>query len=192
MPRTLTSGMRTALLSSQTQPSIFVSIAFASATVCLWSGLGSVTWGGHTWLGLGALMGTTAAEDAATVEARGIGITISGLAPTLYADCRDDFKLGLPAVVYLGFWSAGSLVADPVVVWSGRTDQPEAEVAPDVVTVTIACENRLTDMNVAADRRLTNEDQQMDWPGDLGLQFVDGLQEAALFWGQSATVTTNV
>jgi hypothetical protein len=190
--RSLPPALVAALVAPGSQPSLFVSITFATATAYLWSGLGSVTWGGHTWLGLGALMGVTASEDAATVEARGIAITISGLEPTLFADCRDEFRLGLPVALYLGFWSGGALVSDPVVVWSGRTDQPESEVGPDNVTVTIGCESRLVEMNIAADQRLTNETQQLYWPGDLGLQFVDGLQEAALFWGQTATVTTNV
>ena len=192
MPRTSNNALLTALLSPETQPSLFVELTFASAVVRMWSGLGSVTWGGHAWLGMGSLMAISGVEDAATIEARGMTVTISGLDPNLLSESMTDFKLGLPARMWLGFWSGGSLVADPLPSWAGRTDQPTIDVAPDVVTISIACENRLVDMDVPADRRLTNEDQQMDWPGDLGLQFVDGLQEAALVWGQHATVTTNV
>jgi hypothetical protein len=184
--------MITALTALESQPALFVELTFATETARVWSGRGSVTWGGHEWLGLGSLMGITSAEDAATVEARGIAVTVSGLDPALLADALVDYRLGLPAVVSLGFWSGGALVDSPTVVWAGRTDQPVADVAPEDVTITIACESRLATMNVATDRRLTNEDQQLDYPGDLGLQFVDALQEAALFWGQHATVTTNV
>jgi hypothetical protein len=188
----MSTAMAAALAAPGTKPSLFVSIPFASATVYMWSGTGSVTWGGHTWLGMGALLEITAAEDAATVEARGIAITLSGLDPVLFADCRDEFVLGQPVVIYLGLWSGGSLVASPIVVWAGRTDQPTFDIQPDAVTVTIACENRLADMNVAVDRRLTNQDQQMDWPGDLGFQFVDAIQEQTLFWGTQPNTTNNI
>ena len=175
-----------------TQPSLFVQIQFAPDTVYLWSGRGSVAWGGHTWRGMGLLLELTAAEDAATVEARGIAITLSGLDPVRFAECRDEFALGMPVTVYLGLWSGGELIPSPIPVWSGRTDQPVFEVGPDVVTVTMACENRLADMNVAVDRRLTNQDQQMDWPGDLGFQFVDALQEQTLWWGTMPNTTNNI
>ena len=44
-------------------------------------------------------------------------------------------------------------------------------------------------MNVAVDRRYTDEDQQMDYPGDLGFQFVNGIQEAQIYWGRSPSST---
>jgi hypothetical protein len=188
----MSSAMAAAIQLPGSQPSLFVAITFASATVYMWTGTGSVTWGGHTWLGMGSLMEITAAEDAATVEARGISITLSGLNPTIFADCQNEFLLGQPVVVYLGLWSGGSLVASPIPVWAGRTDQPTFEIDPEQVIVTIACENRLADMNVAVDRRLTNQDQQMDFPGDLGFQFVDALQEQTLFWGTQPNTTNNI
>jgi hypothetical protein len=183
MPRQMSSGMIAALSAAELNPAAFVQIAFATATVYVWSGIGSISWNGQTWTGLGSLLGLSVMEDAATVEARGITVTLSGIDPTLLSDCLGEFQLGQPVAVYLGLYSGGSLISSPVATWVGRLDQPTIDVGADNVTISINCENRLLDMNVAVDRRLTHEDQQMDYPGDLGLQFVAGIQEMTLFWG---------
>lgn len=192
MPRAMSSGMLAALESAYLQPAVFVQMQFATATVYIWSGVGTISWNGHTWVGLGSLLSVTVMEDAATVEARGITVTLSGLDAGLLSDCLTEFQLGLPVSVCFGLYSGGSLIASPITSWAGRMDQPTIDVAGDTVTIAINCENRLLDMNVAVDRRYTNQDQQMTWPGDLCFQFVDGIQEMTLYWGQQANSTNNI
>ena len=193
MPRAgATGAMLAALQSPNLQPAIFVSIQFKTTTAYIWSGIGTITWNNQTWTGLGSLLNFAPIESAATVEARGITILISGLDATLLSDCLTEFQDGLAVAVYFTAYSNGSLIPSPITAWSGRTDQPTFTVAGDSATVAIACENRLIDMNIAIDRRLTHQDQQMEWPGDIGLSFVNGLIEVTLLWGQQATVTTNI
>ena len=192
MPRTTSPTLLAALQARDLQPAIFVQIQFVSAIVRLWSGAGSVTWNGQTWIGIGSLLGVSVIEDAATVEARGISITLSGLDASLLAGALSYFKTGLPASVLFGAYSGGSLIATPIVSWSGRTDIPEISYDGETATITIACENRLADSNIPVDRRYTNQDQQMTWPGDLCFQFVDGLQEMTLFIGGQANTTNNI
>ena len=174
------------------QPALFVQIQFATTTAYIWSGVGSVTWNGQTWLGLGSLLGVGMIESAPTVEARGITITLSGLDPALLASTLTDFKAGMPVSVLFGMYSGGVLIATPIISWSGRTDLPEVSYDGETATITIDCENRLADSNVPADRRYTHQDQQMTWPGDLGFQFVNATQEFTIFWGQSANITNTI
>ena len=192
MPRTTDSGLIAALTAPNLQPAIFVLLAFTSGPQYLWSGIGSVTWNGQTWTGLGPLLMLSPIYDGATVEARGISVTLSGLDSTLLPLCMSDFALLLPAAVYLGLYSGGSLISTPITAWAGRMDQPTIDCSGEDATITIALEDRLLDMNVAVDRRLTNQDQQMTWPGDLGLQFVDAVQEITVYWGQGAQSTNNL
>jgi hypothetical protein len=181
-----------ALQAKDLQPVIFVQITFRTATVYLWSGFGSTTWNGQIWSGLGPLLLISTPDDGATVEAKGIVITLSGLDANLLPDCLNEFQLGAPAIVYLGLYSGEVLIDSPIISWSGRTDQPTIDVPGEDATISINCENRLIDMNVAVDRRYTQQDQQMDWPGDLGLQFVSGLQELTIYWGQVPNSTNNI
>jgi hypothetical protein len=192
MPRAMSTAMLAAIQATSLQPGIFVQIAFRSTTAYLWSGVGSIVWNGETWSGMGSLLSFAAVEEGATVMARGVTIVLSGLDAALLTDCNSDFELGLPVIIYFGLFSAGSLIADPIETWAGRTDQPTVEVTGTEATISINCESRLLDMNVPADRRYTNEDQQMDHPGDLGFQFVNAIQEITIFWGQQAHSTNNI
>jgi hypothetical protein len=188
----MSTAMVAAIQSNNLQPALFVQASFSNETVYIWSGTGSITWNGQTWAGLGALLGVSAAEDGSTVEARGITITLSGLNSALLAEALGSYQLGLPVTVYLGFFSDGSLVASPIAAWAGRMDQPTIEVGADTATISINCESRLIEMNNSVDRRYTLQDQQMDHPGDLGFQFVDGLQEMTLNWGHYPATGANI
>jgi hypothetical protein len=193
MPRDMSAAMLAAVAASDLRPAIFVTAAFTSGTVYMWTGFGSVTWGGHTWLGVGSFGSISTIEDGATVEARGVTLTLSGIDQALLTGVLDEFILGAPATIYLGlFNSSNALIADPVVAWAGKMDQPTIDVGADSAIISINCENRLVDMNISVQRRYTNEDAQLDYPGDKGFEFVNTLQQKAVFWGHTPNSLNNV
>ena len=186
MPRTLTAPFLAATQATLLRPALFIEAHFISGPLYVWSGFGSITWNSQTWVGIGSLGSVSTIEEGSTVEAKGITLTMSGIDATLLADVLGEFQVGLPALVSLGlFDSTGALIADPVTSWSGRMDQPTIDVDGTAATIAINCESRLLDMNVAVDRRYTNEDQQLDHPGDRGLEFVNSIQEVVIYWGRS-------
>lgn len=219
MPRTISSGFAQAINSRETQPALFFEIHFVSGPVYIWSGYQSIDWNGHTWLGAGGLVNVSTIEESSTVEAKGITISMSGISTDFLSDILLEFQVGLPAIVYLGFFDTtgtesgggygsggygeggygsgagggiGSLIPDPVISWSGRTDQPTIEMDGTTATISVNCENRFVEMNVAVDRRYTNEDQQLDFPGDRGMEFVNSIQDVRIFWGQVPSSKNNL
>jgi hypothetical protein len=185
--------MITALSASTVAPAIFVRIAFSDEVMNIWSGIGSIAWNGETWLGVGTLMAISTPEDSSQLEAKGITLSFAGIDATLLPQALNNITLGTPVTVYLGLYDdIGALIDGPVIAWSGRMDQPTFDVSATEVTLAINCENKLLDMNVPVDRRYTNQDLQMEHPGDLGLMFVDGLQECTIYWGTSPITTANV
>lgn len=192
MPRDIDPSLIVALQQPSLQMAVFVTLTFASGPVNIWSGVGTVTWQGKTWIGLGSLLGMTGFEEGTTVQARGITITLSGLDPSLLSGCMNDFRLGLPAGVYLGFYVGGALNPNALTSWAGRMDQPSISLGGTEATIAINCESRLIDMDVPSDRRYTLQDQQMTWPDDLGFQFVQAIQEVNVTWGQQTTSTPNI
>src|SRR5579872_2803700 len=115
MPRSMSGAQLTAIQATELLPAVFVQMGFNGVSVYLWSGVGSITWNSQTWTGLGSLLRITTAEDAATVEARGITITLSALDAALLPDCLNDFQLGLPVTVYLDFYVSGVLTGSPLI-----------------------------------------------------------------------------
>lgn len=188
MPRSMTAGMSSEIGGTLLRPAFFVQIQFGSETVYLWTGTQNIAWNGQTWLGVGALGSISTVEEGSNVEAKGVTLTLSGFDATLLTDVLVDFRLGLPVVVYLGLFDAtGALIPDPITSWAGRTDQPTVEVTGETASISINCESRLLSMNVAADRRYTNDDQQIESPGDEGFKFVAGIAEMQIYWGRTPT-----
>jgi hypothetical protein len=142
---------------------------------------------------VGSLGEVSVIEEGTTIEAKGITLKLSGIDPTLLSGVLTDFRVGLPALVYLGMFDAGgSLITDPIISWAGRTDQPTIEMDGSTATISINCENRLVEMNTAVDRRLTNEDQQLDHLGDRGLEFTASITDVQVYWGRSPSSHNNL
>ena len=193
MPRNMTQGFLGAMQGAVLRPALFVQAAFVSGPIYVWSGIGQITWNGQVWTGIGTLGSISTIEEGSTVAAKGITLTLSGIDASLLNEVMTEFQVGLPVSVTLGvFDTNNALIADPVCCFSGRMDQPTIDVTGTLATIAINCENRLVEMNVAVDRRYTDEDQQMDYPGDLGFQFVNGIQEAQIYWGRSPSSQNNL
>jgi hypothetical protein len=193
MPRSITTDQLAALQASGLLPAFFVTATFRTGPIYVWTGFGSIAWGGHTWLGIGTLGAISVIEEGSTVQAKGITLTLSGINAALLADVLTEFQLGAPVAVYLGLFSGGrTLIGDPIPSWAGSMDQPTIDVAAESAVISINCESSLLDMNIPVYRRYSNEDQQLDFPGDKGLEFVSAIQETTIYWGRVPNNQNNV
>lgn len=191
MPREMSSAMLAAIGGREIAVAIFVEATFANETVRVWTGHQSIDWNGHTWVGVGTMGSISPIGEDAAVEAKGVTLTFSGFDAGLLGDVMEQFVVGQPVTVYLGLFNAGVLIASPITSWAGRLDQATVDVGVEA-SISINCESRLLDMNVAVDRRYTADDQQRDWPGDLGFTFVNAIQEMTLYWGTAPTSAGNI
>lgn len=187
MPRSLSAGMQTAIAGGILYPAIFIQAQFLTGTVYIWTGLGSIVWNGHTWQGVGSLLSVAAIEEGSTVEARGISITLSGVNNALLADVLQEFQVTAPVTIYLGLFAGSplALLDSPVTCWAGKMDQPVIDVGAETATISIAAESRMILHNVPCERRYTQDDQVIDYPGDQGFQFVTSIVNQNLYWGRT-------
>lgn len=193
MARQMSPAMLAAIQSNNILPAIFCSILFQTGAVYLWTGYGSIVWGGNTWQGIGNLGEITTVEEGADVQARQVVLSLSGFDADLVSLLLTELKVGSPAALYLGLFSASppALLADPIPIWAGRTDQNTIEVGGETASVSLNCESRLLDLNSNAARRYTNDDQRLDYPQDAGLQFVYSIMEVIISWGAKPTSALN-
>jgi hypothetical protein len=183
--RVASASMIAALQARTLHPALFVQATFLNGPVYVWSGAGTLSWNGQTWQGVGTLGSVSTIEEGTTVEAKGITISLSGIDNTLLTDVLGNYRLGLPVTVWLGlFDDAHNLIPDPIISFAGRMDQPTLTVGAETSTLSINCESRLLDMNVPCNRRFTQDDQQIDYPGDRGFEFVNAIQDVTIYWGR--------
>jgi hypothetical protein len=193
MPRSyLTSGQIAALGSNQMQPAIFLYAEFSSGPIYLWTGTGSIAWGGNTWIGMGGIGDITPIEEGGDVQARGLSLNLSGFDSSLLSHLLtpNEFVLGKTVILYMGlFDGAGSLIDTPFVLWSGRIDQPHIHVDGATASINIQCQDKIIDLNTPVDRRWTDADQQLVHPGDKAFEFVNTIQNMTIYWGRTANNT---
>lgn len=168
---------------------VFVALDFASGPVRVWSGLGDVQWDGATWRGVGDLMGISSVEESADVRSNVVTLTLAGV-PNSVIDIAmsDAWKNRIARIWFAVFEPDGSLAAEPTLVLRGRMDQltySEGETANFALTV----ETRLADLERPRVRRYTTEDQQQEYPGDRGFDYVESIAAGAeLAWGRPNAV----
>lgn len=188
MSRGLTSAMQTAIAAGNVYPVLFGWFDFTGGAVRVCSHNQSVSWDAQTWTGLGDLVRVEPVRESREVRAQSLSFVLAGISSTLIGEVLANRSRGRECALWFGaFNSAGVLLADPVKIFSGRMDQPTIEDTGDTCTVTIAAESRLVDLQRSRERRYTDADQQNLYSGDLGLQYVAGLQNREIVWGQGSS-----
>jgi hypothetical protein len=193
MPRNIGPNFLLALQEGWLYPVIFVEIYFSTGPVRLCSFNQPLLLNGLVFDAVGQLLQVSTIEDAATVHARGISVSLSGFDPAFLPLVLDDFQVGLAATIYFGVFNTQTAqqVAETVIAWAGRTDEPTITFDENSATISIACESLLMDMNTPVPYRNTNQDQQIFHPGDLGFSWVNAIQSVPIYWNQTANSDGN-
>ena len=69
--------------------------------------------------------------------------------------------------------------------FSGYMDQMNIQENPDTSTIELTVENKLIDLERPRVARYTSAYQKSVYPGDLGMDFIEDLQDKEIIWGRS-------
>jgi hypothetical protein len=187
MSRALTTGMLAAIATGQVKPIFMVEAEFSGGTVRLFTGYGSVSWNGKTWTGDAGLLRISNVQEVSELQAVNFTISLNGQVSALASIALDQVRRGLAGTVWLGLLNdSGALIADPYQCFKGRADKPDIIPDPNDAVIAVAYESRMIVATKAKSRRYTSEDQKIDFPADLGFDYVPSLQDATFTWGNGA------
>jgi len=184
--RDLTAGFIAELEARVKSVAIFYEAEFASGGVNLWTGSGEITWDSKTWTGVGSIIQISSVTETSDVRADGLTFTLSGITEAIRSIILQEVRQGKPGTVYIGFIDAsGAVVADPANAFEGRLDVPKMDDSGTAISVSIAYETRLRDLERVREERYTNQSQQVNHPGDIGFEYVPSLQDWNGIWGRA-------
>jgi hypothetical protein len=187
MSRALTSAMQTASTADLVRPIFLVQMAFPTANLNMWSGIGDLTVGGVDYIGAGNLLSVGDISESTELQANGIRLMLSGVSGALITKARDEDYQGRELKVLLGAMdSSNSLIADPVIMFSGFMDTMSINDAGETAIISVTAENRLIEFEKTRVRRYTAEDQKIDFPNDKGLEYVAEMAEKEIVWGRNS------
>ena len=189
MSRTLTTAMRDETIASVVRPAYFVRMIFDSGespnVLNLWNGVGDLAFGGNTYTGVGDLLAISQITETADIQATGINVSLTGVKSSFIVIAKDHDYQGRALTVSLGaFDASGSLIADPVIVFSGFMDTMTISENGAYSTIIISVENKLIAFERSKIRRYTAEDQKIDHPTDKGFEFVTAIVQKDIIWGR--------
>ena len=184
MSRPIGTATAAVVATAQVYLCVFLELLFNPDPLRIWTGIGDFVWGDKTFTGAGDLLGVGTAEE--TTETRAVALTVSLSAiPTEIIDhaLNADYR-GKTGTMWMAATDAsGQFLDQPVQFYQGRMDVM-SWTEGSTATISLTIESRLADLDRARERRYTDRDQQDEYPGDLGFQFVDMLQNTFIQWGQ--------
>lgn len=186
MARALTAAMLAAMDTGVLRPLLLYQGEFSGGTVRLFTGHGTLSWNGYTWTGDETMMRFSPVGEAGDLGAVNFTVALNGQVTSLLSVALAQVQRGKPGSVWLGLLdSSNALISDPFLCFRGRADKPVIDPNPEEAVVAVAYESRLIDFSRRRERRYTDEDQKIDYPNDLGFEYVPSLQDTVIRFGRS-------
>ena len=190
-------------------PFFATELQFDNNIIRMWTGQGTLVLADLTqWVGLGQLLSISAIEETSEMAVKGASISLSGIPSELLSLALSEPYQGRVAKIYFGTLSppGGLLQQDGAYIlqqdgskilietgekgfnelFSGYMDQMNIEEGGDTSTIEMAVENKLIDLERARVARFTSGYQKSLYPNDLGLDFIEDLQDKKIPWGRKA------
>ena len=208
MSRDLATDIITALDDDVIYPFFAIELLFdGDNTLRLWTGLGTLTHNSQEWVGTGTLLNISTVEEASEIAVKGATVTLSGIPSSVISLALSQPYQGRVCNLYFGMFTVNKLLQqsdDYILMQSGATillqtdqtsisnifsgymDQMNILETPSTSTIELVVENRLIDLQRARIARFTSAYQKSIYPSDLGLDFVEDLQDKDISWGRSS------
>ncbi|MAU40967.1 MAG: hypothetical protein CMF31_05025 [Kordiimonas sp.] len=183
MTREITPAFLAGMAENEVCPVYFCKMEFDSGARNVWSGVGTVSWNGDTWAGIGELGGIGAIEENSDNREDKVTLSLSGVDPDVLASVLDDPIQGRTITIWIGLLdNTYQLIADPIILFGGVMDMLEIQDGK-TGTISLHCESWARTDGRNIERRFTPDDQKLEYPDDLGLDYVPQMPDVDLLWG---------
>lgn len=182
MARELDEDVLEQVLSPVKNVAVLMEADFDSQPLRLFGGYGTLTIDGTDYLGSGRLISVEPAQETAEVQATNATVQLSGVQEADIAIALQENYQGRRCRLKLAFLDASmKVIGAPVQIFSGRMDVMNLNDDPQNPLITMTAESAFIRMSVARNRSRTHEDQQIDYDGDRGLEFVTAMQNKTIY-----------
>lgn len=163
-----------------------VDFEFASGHAYFWSGVGEITFGGNTYLGMGTLASVSSTTDRVALSPETKTYRISGaeIDPAAVSEADIDSSFGKSVVEYFGFINpnTGKLLDTPEINFEGEISNIRRMDGAEPF-IEVNAEDRMIMLERTDDWRFTHEHQQEWFPGDKGFDQMPAVATKESLWG---------
>ena len=165
----------------------------------MWTGQGTLVLAdGTQWVGLGQMLNISTIEETSELAVKGATLTLSGVPSEVLSLALSEPYQGRVCNIYFGTFIQGSILqesASYILLQDGSRINLENQSTNfselfsgyrDTSTIELLVENKLVDLERARVARFTSGYQKSIYAGDLGLDFVEDLQDKQIPWGRKS------
>jgi len=186
MSRGLSASMESASGAQVVRPILLFEAQFDSGTLYMWSGVGDLSYGGHTYAGAGSLISVDVISEVNGTQSTGITVQLSGIPDSLITNAMTENYQERLAIVTMALLDENeSIIASPVVLFSGPMDALNIQDSGNTIVLNMSIENRLIALETPRISRYTDEEQKIRYAGDKGFEYVNSIQELPILWGKT-------
>ena len=205
MSRDLSTGVSDALEQDVIYPFTAVELQFdGNNVVRLWTGVGTLVFGGNSWTGAGELLDISSIEETSDISAKGATVTLSGVPSSVLSLALSEPYQGRVGKIYLGLFMIGKLEKESgdyillqdgsrieletqetslTEVFSGFMDRMTIDEQAESSTIGLSLENKLVTLERPRTARYSHEFQRTIDSTDKGLEYVESIQLKEFVWG---------
>lgn len=185
MTRTVVSTIVSEVTGTVVRPILLGEMEFDSGVIRVWNGIGTLPISGNDFSGIGNLGSISPIVETASVKSTGLDLTLSGVDSSLLSIALTEDYQERNATMWIGFMDSGNAYIDRIQMYKGRMDVMTIDEEGDSSVISVSTESVLVGLERARERRFTDQDQQSQYSGDLGFEFVTSLQQKDIPWGRS-------
>jgi len=187
--RGASAAFKAELALAKNQPIHLVQVALDSGTTYVTDAYKTIAYGGHDYLALGHLLGFSDIEESVQLQVSNLTLSLSGVDQSYIALFLGEAYIDRTVKIYKALLDVDddSLVANPVLFFEGRMDQPVIQEDPDNGTCVlgVSCTNAWVDFERRPGRHTNHLEQQVHFPGDMGFEFASEVPKD-LIWGRKS------
>ena len=186
MPRELTSSVVTIVEGGFIEPVLLAKFDLDEPAY-FHTGLGTITYDGNDYVGVGNLAGIGNARESELVGPRPFTVSLSGLDFNAVSKAKDSASYGDVVTIYYGYrQSDGTVYSDPIVWTKGKIERVDISQGEES-TISVTIDHDVNVLNEKDGSRFTDEDQQDTYSGDEFFKFLHDMPTKVLQWGGRST-----
>jgi len=155
----------------------------------LWTGFGDMIYNSRTYYGVGNVIQISDIVESAEIAAKGVTLTLDGVSTDITAIALQEPYQGRICTIRMALMDGPDehpANGTATEVFSGYMDTMAISENGNTATVEMTLENKLVDLERPRVSRFTHAYQQSVYPDDMGLVFVNEMQDKVTLWGKTA------
>ena len=175
----------TQLTADVSEPFLAVKAEFDTDEVRVWTGVDDLSLNSETYTGAGSLLTVSKIDETNELSSEGVAIGLSYMDATVLDHALTENYQNRPVTIFMGFTTGGTNnIKGYLTVFKGRMINMAINDTPDGATIMLSAENRLIDLATPRGYRYTHQAHDHLYSGDLGLQYIQKIQDKEITWGE--------